>query len=142
MTRRVVRVKLIHHLKDHYDVREESDGEAAWRTLVVDHSIKAVISDLQMPKLNGYELLELVRSSKLRRLRRLPFIMVSGENRGRRRPKAMAMGVSISSPKGLAAQLLARLNNLLSPCPGKPGRTNRGFVWFRIRWWVVFPEIP
>jgi PleD family two-component response regulator len=34
---RVVRVKLIHHLKDHYDVREESDGEAAWQTLVVDH---------------------------------------------------------------------------------------------------------
>jgi DNA-binding NarL/FixJ family response regulator len=42
---RVVRISLIKHLKDHFEIREESDGEAAWQTLVVDHSIKAVISD-------------------------------------------------------------------------------------------------
>jgi diguanylate cyclase (GGDEF)-like protein len=112
---RVVRVKLIHHLKDHYDVREESDGEAAWQTLVVDHSIKAVISDLQMPKLNGYELLERLRSSKLRRLQQLPFILVSGEETEEERAKAMAMGVSDFVTKGAgSAELLARLNNLLS----------------------------
>ena len=50
---RVGRVSLIHHMKAHYEVREESDGEAAWQTLVVDHSIKAVVYHLQMPKLNG-----------------------------------------------------------------------------------------
>lgn len=112
---RVVRVKLIHHLKDHYDVREESDGEAAWQTLVVDHSIKAVISDLQMPKLNGYELLERVRTSKLRRLQQIPFIMVSGEETEEERAKALAMGVSDFVTKGAgSAELLTRLNNLLS----------------------------
>ena len=112
---RVVRVKLIHHLKDHYDVREESDGEAAWQTLVVDHSIKAVISDLQMPKLNGYELLERVRTSKLRRLQQIPFIMVSGEETEEERAKALAMGVSDFVTKGAGStELLTRLNNLLS----------------------------
>ena len=75
---RVVRISLIKHLKEHFEIREEGDGEAAWQTLVVDHSIKAVISDLQMPKLNGYELLERVRTSKLRRLQQMPFILVSG----------------------------------------------------------------
>ena len=89
---RVVRISLIKHLQGHFEIREESDGEAAWQTLVVDHSIRAVISDLQMPKLNGYELLERVRSSKLRRLQQLPFILVSGEETEDERAKAMAIG--------------------------------------------------
>lgn len=112
---RVVRVSLIHHLKNHYEVREECDGEAAWQTLVVDHSIKAVISDLQMPKLNGYELLERVRTSKLRRLQQLPFILVSGEETEEERAKAKEMGVSDFVTKGSGGtELLTRLNNLLS----------------------------
>lgn len=112
---RVVRVSLIHHLKANYEVREESDGEAAWQTLVVDHSIKAVISDLQMPKLNGYELLERLRTSKLRRLQQLPFILVSGEETEEERLKAKALGVSDFVTKGAGgAELLTRLNNLLS----------------------------
>ena len=112
---RVVRVSLINHLKNDYQVREESDGEAAWQTLVVDHSIKAVISDLQMPKLNGYELLERVRTSKLRRLQQLPFILVSGEETEEERAKAKEMGVSDFVTKGSgSAELLTRLKNLLS----------------------------
>ena len=112
---RVVRISLIKHLQDHYDVREESDGEAAWQTLVVDHSIRAVISDLQMPKLNGYELLERVRTSKLRRLQQLPFILVSGEETEEERAKARAMGVSDFVTKGAGTtELLTRLNNLLN----------------------------
>lgn len=112
---RVVRVSLIHHLKEHYEVREECDGEAAWQTLVVDHSIKAVISDLQMPKLNGYELLERLRTSKLRRLQQLPFILVSGEETEDERLKAKELGVSDFVTKGAgSAELLTRLNNLLN----------------------------
>ena len=112
---RVVRISLIKHLQGHFEIREESDGEAAWQTLVVDHSIRAVISDLQMPKLNGYELLERVRSSKLRRLQQLPFILVSGEETEDERAKAMAIGVSDFITKGAgSAELLTRLNHLLN----------------------------
>lgn len=112
---RVVRVSLIQHLKNSYDIREEGDGEAAWQTLVLDHSIKAVISDLQMPKLNGLELLERVRSSKLRRLQLLPFILLSGEESEEQRQEAQALGVSDFITKGVGtAELLTRLNNLLS----------------------------
>ncbi|NTV71803.1 MAG: diguanylate cyclase [Azonexaceae bacterium] len=111
---RVVRISLIQHLKGQYEVREEGDGEAAWQTLVLDHSIRAVISDLQMPKLNGYELLERVRTSKLRRLQQLPFILVSGEETEEERAKAKAMGVSDFVTKGAGCtELLTRLNNLL-----------------------------
>ena len=112
---RVVRMSLIRHLKGYYEVREESDGEAAWQSLVLDHSIRAVISDIQMPKLNGYELLERVRTSKLRRLQQLPFILVSGEETEEERAKASSLGVSDFVTKGAgSAEILARLNNLLA----------------------------
>ena len=112
---RVVRISLIKHLKEHFEIREEGDGEAAWQTLVVDHSIKAVISDLQMPKLNGYELLERVRTSKLRRLQQMPFILVSGAETEEERERAVAMGVSDFVTKGAgSAELLARLKHLLN----------------------------
>src|SRR5574343_1996058 len=112
---RVVRMSLIHHLKGNYEVREEGDGEAAWQTLVVDHSIRAVISDLQMPKLNGYELLERVRTSKLRRLQQLPFILVSGEETEEERVRAKELGVSDFVTKGVGGtEVLTRLNNLLA----------------------------
>ena len=55
---RTVRTGLAKHLDGRFDVREESDGEAAWQTLVLDNTIQVVISDLQLPKLNGFELLE------------------------------------------------------------------------------------
>ena len=112
---RVVRVSLIRHLKGAYEVREEGDGEAAWQSLVVDHSIQAVISDIQMPKLSGFQLLERVRTSKLRRLQQLPFILVSGEETGDERAKARLLGVSDFVSKGAgSAEILIRLNNLLA----------------------------
>jgi len=112
---RVVRMSLVQQLKTDYEVREESDGDAAWQTLVLDHTIKAVISDLQMPKLNGYQLLEKVRSSKLRRLQLLPFILLSGEESEQERLGAQTLGVSDFLTKGAgSAELAARLKNLLA----------------------------
>jgi diguanylate cyclase (GGDEF)-like protein len=112
---RVVRMSIARYLKGAYEVREEGDGEAAWQSLVLDHSIRAVISDIQMPKLNGYELLERVRTSKLRRLQQLPFILVSGEETEDERAKASALGVSDFVTKGAgSAEILTRLNNLLA----------------------------
>lgn len=112
---RVVRLSLVQQLRKDYEVREESDGEAAWQTLVLDHTIKAVISDLQMPKLNGYQLLEKIRSSKLRRLQLLPFILLSGEESEEERLGAKALGVSDFITKGAGnAELATRLRNLLA----------------------------
>lgn len=112
---RVVRVSMIKYLKGHYEVREENDGEAAWQTLVLDHSIRAVISDIQMPNLNGLELVERLRSSKLRRLNELPFILVSGEDAEDEKDRACTLGVSDFLTKGAGgSEILARLNTLLA----------------------------
>lgn len=112
---RMVRMTLVKHLKGLYEVREEADGEAAWQTLVLDQSLRAVISDLQMPKMNGYALLENMRSSKLRRLQEMPFILVSGDETEEEREKARALGASDFVTKGAgSSEILTRLNNLLA----------------------------
>ena len=111
---RMVRASIIKHLKGHFDVREEVDGEAAWQTLVLDLSLVAVISDLQMPKLDGFGLLERVRSSKLRRMQEIPFILVSGAESEEERQRAHSLGVSDFITKGIGtAEILTRLKNLI-----------------------------
>jgi len=111
---RMVRASLVKNLKDHFDIREEADGEAAWQTVILDQSLAAVISDLQMPKLDGFGLLERLRTSKLRRLQQMPFILVSGAESEEERARAKAMGVSDFITKGIGtAEILTRLNHLL-----------------------------
>lgn len=111
---RMVRASIVKHLHGHFDIREEADGEAAWQTLVLDHSLVAVISDLQMPRLDGYGLLERIRSSKLRRLQTIPFMLVSGEESEEERQRARRLGVSDFVTKGIGtAELLTRLNHLI-----------------------------
>lgn len=111
---RMVRASLSRHLKGIYEVREEGDGEAAWQTLVLDHTISAVISDLQMPVLDGFGLLERVRACKLARLREIPFVLISGEDDQEFLDKAEKLGVSDFINKGInAVELKTRLAHLL-----------------------------
>ena len=112
---RLVRMALVRNLKEHFDIREEGDGEAAWQQLLLDHSIRAVISDLQMPKLDGYGLLQRVRGSQQSRLRDMPFIVVSGEETEDERERVRQLGVSDFVTKGSgSAEILTRLNNLFA----------------------------
>lgn len=111
---RMVRASLGRHLKGLYEIKEEGDGEAAWQALVLDHSILAVISDLQMPLLDGFGLLERVRSCKLARLRDMPFVLISGEEDQEVLEKANRLGVSDFIGKGISAvELKTRLGQLL-----------------------------
>jgi diguanylate cyclase (GGDEF)-like protein len=112
---RLVRMALVRNLRGHFDVREEGDGEAAWEHLLADDSIRAVISDLQMPRLDGYGLLQRVRASDLRRLQEIPFIVVSGEETEEERERARRQGVSDFVTKGVGStEILTRLNNLFA----------------------------
>jgi diguanylate cyclase (GGDEF)-like protein len=112
---RLVRMALVRNLKGHFDIQEEADGEAAWQQLLLDRSIRAVVSDLQMPKLDGYGFLERVRSSKQKRLTEMPFIIVSGEETEEERERARSLGASDFVTKGAGStELVARLNNLLA----------------------------
>jgi len=111
---RMVRASIIKHLKGHYDIREEADGEAAWQTLVLDHSIQAVISDLSMPVMDGFGLLSRIREAKTQRIRQLPVVMISGEEDEESRDRAKALGANDFITKGIGtAELLARVDSLV-----------------------------
>lgn len=111
---RMVRASLIKHIRGHYEFREECDGEAAWQALVLDHSIEAVMTDLSMPVLDGFGLLERIRASRLTRLREMPVIMISGDEEEEARERAKRLGVSDFITKGTGAtELLARLDSLI-----------------------------
>ena len=77
---RIVRAMLIKHIEGMFEFREALDGEQAWETLLLDQSIRVVITDLTMPKLDGYGLLQRIRTSKIARIRNIPVVVVSGSD--------------------------------------------------------------
>jgi diguanylate cyclase (GGDEF)-like protein len=111
---RIVRASLVQHLKDRFDIREVTDGEAAWQAILLDSSIRVVISDLTMPKVDGFELLNRVRSSKVQRIRELPIVIISGEEQTAERERAAGVGATDFIRKGVgAAELVARMEVLV-----------------------------
>jgi diguanylate cyclase (GGDEF)-like protein len=111
---RIVRAMIGKHVRDRFQVREEADGEAGWATLLLDPNIRVVISDLSMPKLDGYGLLERIRGSDLARIRQIPVIMISGDEEEDSRQRAREMGANDFITKGIGtAELLARLETLV-----------------------------
>lgn len=110
---RIVRATLIKHIEGMFDFREALNGEEAWETLLIDPNIKVVITDLTMPKLDGYGLLQRIRSSKISRIREIPVVVVSGSDEGAERERAKAAGATDLITKGIGtAQLLSRLDIL------------------------------
>ncbi|MFZ5811886.1 MAG: response regulator [Thermodesulfobacteriota bacterium] len=59
-------------------VVEARDGKEAWEVLQAE-AVDAVLSDWNMPRMKGIDLLRLVRDTQ--RLKDLPFIMVTAEAR-------------------------------------------------------------
>lgn len=110
---RMVRASIIRHVRGRFEVREEADGEAGWQTLLVDPTIQAVITDIGMPKLDGYGLLERIRSSRLSRISTLPVVVISGDDEPEVRIKAKSAGATDFISKSIGnIELLARLEAL------------------------------
>jgi diguanylate cyclase (GGDEF)-like protein len=111
---RMVRATIVKLIKGRFEVREEGDGEAGWQTLMLDPSIQVLISDLTMPKLDGYGLLKRVRESNIARIRDMPIIMISGDEDESARNHAKECGATDFITKGIGtAELLARLDALV-----------------------------
>ncbi|GHT84094.1 hypothetical protein AGMMS49960_18340 [Betaproteobacteria bacterium] len=111
---RMVRASLIKHVRERFVIREEADGEAGWEALLVDPSIQCVLTDLGMPRLDGFGLLERIRSSRVPRIHELPVIIISGDEDDVARQRALKLGASDFVSKGASrAELTARLESLL-----------------------------
>jgi diguanylate cyclase (GGDEF)-like protein len=65
-------------LGEEFDVVQAEDGEEAWQLISKDDSIQVVFSDLDMPNLNGYGLLERIRTHSNAGIAELPVVIVTG----------------------------------------------------------------
>jgi len=111
---KVVRTTIGKVIRGSFDVLEEGDGEAGWKAIEADPSIVAVISDLGMPKLDGFGLLERIRSAPQARVRDLPFLVISGNEDDDTRDKARNAGANdFISKSTRGAEAIARIDNLL-----------------------------
>jgi len=111
---RMVRASLIKQIRHRFQIREETDGEAGWEALLVDPSIRIVLTDLGMPRLDGFGLLERVRGSKVQRIQELPVVIISGDEDNEARQRALDLGANDFVSKGAGcAEMTARLESLL-----------------------------
>ena len=115
-------------LRSSFTVLEAVDGDAAWKTIQEDGSIVMVFSDLDMPKLDGFGLLRLIRGAKDERVRKLPVIVISGSQDQAAQSRARQAGANdFISKSADAPDVLARIEEMLRsvkpnsrPAPAAP----------------------
>ena len=77
---KVIRVTARKILQDHFETTEAVDGEKAWEVLSNEEPFALVVSDLTMPELDGYGLLERIRASHTPHIQNIPVIVITGSN--------------------------------------------------------------
>lgn len=92
---KVMRKSAVKMLGGEFDVVVAEDGEQGWAMIREDASIHVVFTDLNMPKMNGYQVLEAVRTSGDEGIRNLPVIVVTGaENDDEAKEQALTKGAT------------------------------------------------
>ena len=108
-------------LSGSFSVVEAVDGDAAWKAIQADPAIAMVFSDLDMPKLDGYGLLRLVRGSGDERIKKMPVVVISGSQDKAAQSRARQAGANdFISKSAEAPDVLARIEEMLRAVNPKP----------------------
>ncbi|AJD48040.1 response regulator [Isoalcanivorax pacificus W11-5] len=92
---RVMRTAATKMLGERFDVVVAENGVQGWQAIRSDQSIQVVFTDLSMPELDGYGLLEKIRTCDDPGIAGLPVIVVTGaENDEAAREKALQLGAT------------------------------------------------
>lgn len=106
---RVIRKAVTKILGDRFDVVEAEDGEDGWARLAPDEQVEVLITDIDMPRLDGYGLICRVRAADVARIRDLPIIVITGAQDDLTRERAFACGATDFITKPIdGVQLLSR----------------------------------
>ena len=106
---RVMRKAMSKILGDEFELIEAEDGEVGWEKLTSHPEIEVVISDIEMPELDGYGFLDRVRNFEDIRIREIPIIIITGAEDEETRLASLEMGATDFIIKPFdRAQLLAR----------------------------------
>ena len=107
---KIVRVTASKILATQFDVVLAEDGEEAWEKICQDTSIQVVFTDLGMPRLDGYGLIQRIRQAEDEGIRNQPVIVITGaaEEEGVRR-KVFELGATDFITKPFkSTEILAR----------------------------------
>lgn len=96
-------------------IQEAEDGQQALNALRGTHTIDVIISDLNMPVLDGRSMLRRIRASP--RLCHIPVIIVSSLVNDERRADLMQLGAHAVVSKPLTPQMMLSLCATLEPRP-------------------------
>ena len=91
---RVVRKTILKMLGRDFNIVEAEDGIAGWRSVAQNSRIEAIISDIQMPELDGYHLICKIRAADDPGLRDLPVIVITSAEDDTTRERAYACGAN------------------------------------------------
>lgn len=76
---KVMRRAIAKILGKEYDIIEAEHGEDAWTLLMNDNTIQVIFTDLGMPYLDGYGLVQRIRQSEDPNLKEMPVIIITGQ---------------------------------------------------------------
>ncbi len=109
----VIRKAISRVLDADYDLLEAHDGEAGWEALKSNHDLGVVISDVQMPKLDGYGMICRIRADNDPKVRDVPVIVITSAEDDITRERAYACGANDFILKPIdSKQLLGCIKNL------------------------------
>lgn len=91
---RVVRRTIVKFLAPYFHTIEAENGVAGWRLLNQSSRIELVISDIQMPEMDGYSLICKVRAADDPGLRDIPVIVITSAEDDISRERAYACGAN------------------------------------------------
>jgi CheY-like chemotaxis protein len=91
---RVIRKAIIKYLGDGYEIVEADNGVVGWNQVLRDSSIELVISDIDMPEMDGYSFICHIRASEDEALRNMPVIVITGAEDDITRERAYACGAN------------------------------------------------
>jgi len=112
---RVVRRTIMNQLGPGFHVLEAGDGAAGWRMLRQNSRVEAVITDIQMPEMDGYSFICKVRAMDDPALRDIPMIVITSAEDEITRERAYACGANDFILKPFHAdQLLPCVQNQIS----------------------------
>jgi two-component system, chemotaxis family, sensor histidine kinase and response regulator PixL len=98
--------------KEGYEVEQAKDGQEAVEKLVGGLVVQAAICDVEMPRLDGYGVLEALRADET--FENLPIVMLTSRNSEKHRTLAMNLGASAYFSKPYTEpELLGSLKSLI-----------------------------
>lgn len=109
---RVVRRTILSALRQPYNVLEAENGAAAWSALRHNSRVELIISDIEMPELDGYGLICKIRAAEDPGLREIPIVVITSAEDDITRERAYACGANDFILKPFNAhQLLSCVHN-------------------------------